>query len=220
MVTRITNTKRLSRSTGAGDGVSASESREAPMPEPRTLDLDQPSDHLSDGVIRLRRFDRSDTAMLEQVRRDPTIRHWMSVLPRPAEDFLDWAERGRDDGSILFFAICEANGPALGGVAASAEPDLRAGLGYWLLPQGRGRGLAARALRLLSLWLIETLGCQRCELWVDVANAASRHVAERAGYRSEGVLRSYAIVHGRRVDAALYSLLPADVEETVSPALR
>jgi hypothetical protein len=41
------------------------------MAEPRTLDLGQPSDHLGDGVIRLRRFDRSDTAMPEQVRRDP-----------------------------------------------------------------------------------------------------------------------------------------------------
>ena len=60
----------------------------------------------------------------------------MSVLPRPAEDFLDWAERGRDEGSILFFAICEADGMALGGVAVSAEPDFRAGLGYWCFPRG------------------------------------------------------------------------------------
>ena len=64
--------------------------------------------------------------------------------------------------------------------------------------------------------MIETLGCQRCELWVDIANAASRNVAERAGYRSEGVLRSYAIVHGRRVDAAFYSLLPADVGDRLA----
>jgi ribosomal-protein-alanine N-acetyltransferase len=190
------------------------------MPESRTLQLDQPHDHLGDGVIRLRRFDDSDAAMLELVRTDPTILQWMSVLPRPAEQFLEWAERGRDDGSIMFFAICQADGIALGGVAVSAEPDFRAGLGYWLLPQGRGRGLATRALRLLSLWLIEALGCQRCELWVDVANGASRRVAERAGYRPEGVLRSYAIVHGRRVDAAFYSLLPADVEESPSPAAR
>ena len=187
------------------------------MPEPRTLRLAQPRDHSRDGAVTLRRFDRNDTPMLERVLGDPTIREWMSVLPRPADDFLDWAERGRADGSILFFAICEANGPALGGVAVSAEPDLRAGLGYWLLPEGRGHGLASRALRLLSLWLFEELGCQRCELWVDVANTASRRVAERAGYRPEGVLRSYAIVHGRRVDAAFYSLLPADVGAVVPP---
>jgi hypothetical protein len=50
-------------------------------------------------------------------------------------------------------------------------------------------------------------------LWVDATNEASRKVAERAGYTLEGLLRSYAIVHDRRADAALYALLPEDIQE-------
>ena len=121
----------------------------------------------------------------------------MSQLQRPAEEFLLWAQQGLEDGTILLLAICENDGRALGGVAASADPDYRAGLGYWLLPEGRGRGLATRALRLLSRWLIDEAGCPRCDLWVEVGNDASRRVVERAGFELEGVLRSYAIVHDR-----------------------
>jgi RimJ/RimL family protein N-acetyltransferase len=84
-------------------------------------------------------------------------------------------------------------------------------MGYWLLPEGRGRGLATRALRLLSTRLLTETACERCELWVDAENVASRRVAERAGYRFEGLLRSYAVVRDRRADAAFYSFLPVDM---------
>jgi RimJ/RimL family protein N-acetyltransferase len=38
-------------------------------------------------------------------------------------------------------------------------------------------------------------------------------VAERAGFKREGVLRAYGEVDGERVDAVFYSLLPSDVAE-------
>jgi RimJ/RimL family protein N-acetyltransferase len=177
----------------------------------RSFRIEQPSQPLTELNLTLRPFDVLDAEMIERVRTDVAINRWMSLLPRPADQFLDWAEEGRRNRSILFFAICEDDGPPLGGVAASADDDFRAGLGYWLLPEGRGRGLATRALRRLSVHLLEETACKRCELWVDVENTASRRVAERAGFRFEGVLRSYAVVHQQRVDAAFYSLLPADV---------
>ncbi len=174
---------------------------------------------LTDGEMRLRPFVAADAPMIERVRTDETINRWMSILPRPAEDFLRWADEGRRTGSILFFAVCEtADDAPLGGVATSTDADLRAGMGYWLLPEGRGRGLATRALRLLSAHLLEETACERCELWVDAENAASRRVAERAGYTFEGLLRSYALFRDRRVDAAFYSLLPTDLNGSRSPA--
>jgi hypothetical protein len=52
----------------------------------------------------------------------------------------------------------------------------------------------------------------RLQLWTTPENTASQRVAERASFRREGVLRSYAEVEGRRFDAAFFSLLPSDLE--------
>jgi RimJ/RimL family protein N-acetyltransferase len=57
-------------------------------------------------------------------------------------------------------------------------------------------------------------GAARVQLRADVENVASRRVAEKAGFRLEGVLRS---AHanprlGRRQDWAMYSLLPRELD--------
>ena len=46
-----------------------------------------------------------------------------------------------------------------------------------------------------------------------VQNKASQRVAEKAGFRQEGVLRSarYSERQGRRVDFAVFSLLPEEL---------
>jgi len=94
----------------------------------------------------------------------------------------------------------------------------RGDVGYWLLAQARGRGYATRALRLLALWAISDVGVARAQLWVATDNIRSQRVAERAGFRREGVLRSYGRrPDGSRVDAAFYALIPADLVEERAP---
>jgi RimJ/RimL family protein N-acetyltransferase len=51
----------------------------------------------------------------------------------------------------------------------------------------------------------------RLQLFAETDNVASQHVAERAGYRREGLLRSYSEIGGRRCDSVVYSLLPPDI---------
>jgi len=49
-------------------------------------------------------------------------------------------------------------------------------------------------------------------LIIDVENPTSARVAERCGYRREGVMRSLHLKQDRRVDAGLWSRLPSDPE--------
>lgn len=54
-------------------------------------------------------------------------------------------------------------------------------------------------------------GAPRVYLVADVRNVGSQHVARKAGFSQEGVLRSYlAYRDGSRGDAALFSRLPGD----------
>jgi RimJ/RimL family protein N-acetyltransferase len=108
-------------------------------------------------------------------------------------------------------AICAAADDAfLGavGIACLEAEHRRAEAGYWLVPEARGRGLAARALKLLTDWAFgPPLKLVRVGLSIDVGNVASQRTAERAGFAREGVLRSFAEVKGRRWDVAIYSRL-------------
>jgi len=73
------------------------------------------------------------------------------------------------------------------------------------VPLARGRGLATRAVDLLSQWALAEAGIARVEAWVDPANTASQRVLTRAGFRREGILRSFLSHADRRADAAVFS---------------
>jgi RimJ/RimL family protein N-acetyltransferase len=75
----------------------------------------------------------------------------------------------------------------------------------------RRRGLATRAVRLVSDWALRALDIARLGLLTEEWNASSQRVAERAGFRREGVLRAWAAIDGRRGDYVSYSLLPEDL---------
>jgi len=51
----------------------------------------------------------------------------------------------------------------------------------------------------------------RVQLSTHVDNPASQRVAERAGFRREGVLRSWEELRGSRVDLVMFSLVAADL---------
>jgi RimJ/RimL family protein N-acetyltransferase len=70
--------------------------------------------------------------------------------------------------------------------------------------------VASAILRLLTQWAFTELGAMRLCLIVDVDNHASLRVAERCGYRREGVMRSIHVKADQRSDAVLWSRLPSD----------
>jgi RimJ/RimL family protein N-acetyltransferase len=82
-------------------------------------------------------------------------------------------------------------------------------IGYWVLPEARGRGVATTIARLLAEHAF-TLGIERVAAYVNVGNVASERVLQRAGFTREGVVRSMPKPDGRRVDKTLFSLLPGE----------
>jgi ribosomal-protein-alanine N-acetyltransferase len=72
-------------------------------------------------------------------------------------------------------------------------------------------GVHAAAVRLLAAWALREWGLARLQLATLVGDAASQDAAEEAGFRREGVLRSWSELDGRRVDMVMFSLLPGDL---------
>jgi RimJ/RimL family protein N-acetyltransferase len=120
----------------------------------------------------------------------------------------------RAAGTRAHLTILEPDSDVCCGVVNVHKVDweqARCELGIWIAPQARGRGLSRAALRRASEWLFETFGMQRVQLITEPDNESMLRSARAAGFVEEGVLRSYMVERGIRLDGAILSLLPSDL---------
>jgi RimJ/RimL family protein N-acetyltransferase len=170
---------------------------------------------LHDGDLVLRPWTEDDVEAMVAGCNDPEVAYWIPTIPHPytETDALAFI-RGevRDDHDAL---AIELDGRVVGGIGMGVNAhDYRARLGYWISASARGRGTCTRALRLLSSYALEDLQLQRIELITDPDNLASQRVAEKVGFRREGVLRAH-LRHpdGRIRDSVMFSLLPGELRD-------
>jgi RimJ/RimL family protein N-acetyltransferase len=173
---------------------------------------------LTDGVVLLRRPDERDLAAMEAMVADAEVRRWAAgVAPRGgAGDALERTREGWDAGKVAFLAITEPpDDEFLGNTGLFfLTHDFGVGeLGYILRPEGRGRGLATRAARLVARWAFDEFEIARLEARTALDNVASHRVLERLGFTPEGVERSSRRLRFApgRFDCRCWSLLPGEL---------
>jgi RimJ/RimL family protein N-acetyltransferase len=170
---------------------------------------------LADEVIRLRPFERTDAAAVARACDDAETARFIPGMPSPyteadARAYLERCERVWRSGENRPFAIVDgASGEVLGAVDVSLGEV--GSIGYWVAAEARNRGVATRALALLSRWALTEGRVERLELTTHPENLASQRVAEKAGFVREGVLRSHLRFREGRRDSVLFSRIPADL---------
>jgi len=143
--------------------------------------------------------------------------------PRWTEDELDrsaWRQRlgrYREDlaqgAAVAFFIFDRKTSQLLGGITLS---NIRHGvaqtghIGYWMGERFAGRGYMLEAVRLVADYAFDTLHLHRIEAACIPGNERSVRVLEKAGFRREGLLRSYLRINGVWHDHFLYSLIAGD----------
>jgi RimJ/RimL family protein N-acetyltransferase len=170
---------------------------------------------LRDGDLVLRPWTEDDVPALVAGCNDPEIAHWIPLIPHPyteedAREFL----RGEATPEHTALAI-ELDGRVVGGIGMGLNSrEYRATMGYWVAASERGHGVCTRALRLLTRHALAELDVQRVDLVTDPDNVASQRVAQKVGFRREGVLRAH-LRHpdGRIRDSVMFSLLPGELRE-------
>lgn len=131
---------------------------------------------------------------------------WRMRLARYQEDY----EQGT---AIAFFIYHNASGKLVGGITLG---NIRFGvaqtghIGYWVGERYAGQGLMVDAVRLLVRHAFDTLRLHRIEAACIPDNARSVRVLEKAGFRREGLLRSYLRINGEWHDHYLYALIADD----------
>ncbi|WP_344858310.1 GNAT family N-acetyltransferase [Planomonospora alba] len=153
-----------------------------------------PSISLSGQGIRLREWTDADLPAMAGLFEDPQIDRWTPIRsPFTAEDaraYLTRAREGRAAGTRIHLAVTDdgGDGAAQGEIllfrAGPHDPD--AELGYTIGAPYRRRGLAVRAVRLMTDYAYGTLGMSRVLLRIAPENGASAAVARAAGFDLTG----------------------------------
>jgi RimJ/RimL family protein N-acetyltransferase len=176
--------------------------------------LRAPEPPLSDGAVTLRGWRDRDAADLAEMFDEPQIARWLDVPSpyrrRDAFEFLTAQPAVLAHGESIPLAITSREDRLLGSIGLHLRPDARGEFGYALASWARGGGFGTRALRLFSRWAFDELDLARLEVLVQPGNNPSLRMAERAGYRREGLLRAYRTFRGRRADFVMLSLLQDD----------
>jgi RimJ/RimL family protein N-acetyltransferase len=173
-----------------------------------------PDPPLGDDVIQLRPPAQRDLEMVRAASDDPYI-PLITTVPWAYTDAegAAWLARQHDrvaSGAGWPLVVAErAGGRGVGSVGLWPRDASAAALGYFVIPEARGRGLASRAVRLVAGWAFRR-GFERLELTVEPWNGASLRTAERAGFRREALMRSLMEFGGVRRDLVMFSRLAGD----------
>jgi ribosomal-protein-serine acetyltransferase len=113
------------------------------------------------------------------------------------------------DGPQFVFAVVGPNDEFLGGCGVNQINSVHrfANLGYWVRSSATGRGVARAAVRETAELVFQKTDLVRLEIVCAVENRQSQRVAEAVGAVREGILRSRLLLHGKAVDAVMYSLV-------------
>jgi RimJ/RimL family protein N-acetyltransferase len=178
-------------------------------------------DVLESGAIRIRPFRDADAARFAAGTRDPEVVVHSglasSLTPESARALL--AELNAADGYVQR-AIADAGSDALLGTVILfhvARHERRCEVGFWLLPEARGRGAATEAVRLACDWAARAWGIERFDAHSDVDNPGAHAVLERNGFAREGTLRGWGARGDGRVDAVVFGRAPLAGERLAAP---
>ncbi len=144
---------------------------------------------LRDGEVTLLPLDAGVPALLVAASHDDEITRWTQV-PQ-GMTMLDaglvvagWASNKR----VVRLQVCLPDLSPAGLVTVWINHRERFEVGYWLLPEARGRGVARRAVAMLCDWTFATCDIDELELTTLVGNLASERVASACGFRAAGTV--------------------------------
>ena len=112
-----------------------------------------------------------------------------------------------DEYSFIIYSNEDNN--LLGGVAINQINSIHkvGNIGYWVRKSALNQGVATEAISLVSDFGFNTLGLNRLEIVTLPNNRASNKVAGKAGAKFEGILQNRLFVHGKALDACMYSIV-------------
>ncbi|WP_245722186.1 GNAT family N-acetyltransferase [Nocardia crassostreae] len=170
------------------------------------------ADHLPVRIadVVVRRLTYADAEPFAKGTADGSVRRFghlplADYTPEIVRDQIDGViDQGLTDNSLAVLAIADAGSDDfLGSVVLFDVRDDRAEVGFWLSPQGRGRGAATRALRAAET-LAHAAGLTHLDARTSPANAASVNILRKAGFHQVGDVTTGTAPSGEEVALLMF----------------
>ncbi|MCW4459437.1 GNAT family N-acetyltransferase [Microbacterium sp. MPKO10] len=173
-----------------------------------------PDDPLTTSRLLLRCPALDDVDAITAACQDPEIQRRVPVpVPYRREHavayVMSFCEDGWRSGERFTWAL-DADGTFAGVVGLDAVAHGSANLGFWLAPDQRGHGYLSEAVTAVLDYAFGTLNLERVEWRCYAGNRGSARVAQRTGFRFEGVRRSASMGRTGREDDWVGSILATD----------
>jgi len=161
----------------------------------------------------LRRGDEREWLALREENRS-WLRPWEANTPpgrsTPSASFpaYVWRERRRWKDDAAFACVIVVDGLLVGRVSIHEiqwGAQCGASIGYWIAASHAGRGIVPTAVAMLSEYAFKR-GVHRLEIAMRPENDASLRVAQKLGFRAEGVRERYLYIDGGWRDHAVFAL--------------
>jgi [ribosomal protein S5]-alanine N-acetyltransferase len=186
----------------------------------------RPFPELRTARFRLRRIVPADIDAVFRGLSDPAVIAHYGVSYETLEATqrqMDWFEEIHAAGTGTWWGISEPapGAPLIGacGLNDIQAEHRRGELGYWLMPECWGHGIAAECVGAMLEHAWGPMALHRVAAEVEVENHASRRVLDRLGFRLEGIRRDYERKHGSFIDLMIYARLATDAVATNPNAL-
>lgn len=144
-------------------------------------------DELTDGCVLLRPWTVADAAWYASCAQDAEVQRFTTDPPSLTADEVAAAIGALPEhpDRVAYLIADAGTGESMGNLALDRSGAV-AEVSYWVAAAARGRGAAARAVRLVTTQALARLPIAEVRLWTHADNAASRTVAERAGFVRDG----------------------------------
>ena len=166
--------------------------------------------------ITLRELRVSDAASLLALLTTEEVTRFISPPPTTVEGFerfIQWAQREREAGRYVCFAVVPAGYDTAIGLFQIRQLDPTFGTAEWGFALGSafwGSGLFVSGAQLMIDFAFDVIGVHRLEARAAVENGRGNGALRKIGAVQEGILRHSFLRHGRFLDQALWAILPED----------
>ncbi|WP_395055997.1 GNAT family N-acetyltransferase [Flavobacterium sp.] len=162
----------------------------------------------------LRQITSNDVKEIFELRSNPET---MKYIPRPLVTTIDEAmghikmiQDKIETNEGINWAITLKNSPKMIGIIGHYRvrwEHFRSEIGYMLLPEYHGKGIASEAIQLMIHYGFNDMKMHSLEAIIDPKNIASAKVLEKTNFVKEAHLIQNEFYDGKFLDTVIYSIL-------------